>query len=91
MNKPAQQDDGGWDWFDGALAHQPETDRETLLAYARCFSGTEGERVLNHLRAQTLERAMGPEAPNRLLRHVEGQRQLVTIIERLVHRGQSGN
>ena len=44
-------------------------------------------RVLGFLKAMTLERAVGPEASDAALRHLEGQRQLVTTILALVARG----
>lgn len=84
---------GGWDWFDSADVSDPETpegDRELALAFARCFQGRDGDRVLAYLRGTTLERALGPGAPDTLLRHLEGQRQLVAHISALVRRGRDG-
>jgi len=59
-------------------------------AFARCFAGGDGQQVLGHLRALTLERALGPDAPDSLLRHLEGQRQLVLTIQALIARGRAG-
>ena len=56
--------------------------------FTRCFRSPDGQRVLAHLRKMTLERALGPAAPDTLLRHLEGQRQLVAHIENLIARGQ---
>jgi len=89
----------GWSWFerDEGQAAQDETNadlpnvgRELRLAYARCFSGVAGEKVLKHLHAITLDRAFGPETPTDMLRHVEGQRQLVTYIKAQCERGRTG-
>lgn len=80
--------DDGWAWFDRGDA--PEADRSLALAVARCFRGRDGEAVLSHLRAVTLERALGPGAGDAQLRHLEGQRQLVAHIIRLVARGRDG-
>ncbi len=87
--------DAGWDWFDAA-ANPP--DEETLksdmglaLAFAKCFRGKDGGQVLKYLRSLTMERALGPNASDSFLRHVEGQRQLVSHIFALVERGRGGD
>ncbi len=94
----------GWAWFApagetegfptrssdrvGARAEDDES-RELARVFARCFRGRNGARVLGHLRAVTVERRLGPEASEALLRHLEGQRHLVAYIESLVARGRS--
>lgn len=90
----------GWSWFEREAASETETraaggdlpdpGRALRMAYARCFSSAEGEQVLKHLRAITLERAMGPGVPSDTLRHIEGQRQLVSYIAALTARGRQG-
>lgn len=85
--------DGGWDWFEAAGAPPPETpesERQLALAFARCFQGRDGEQALSYLRRTTLERALGPGASDTMLRHLEGQRQLVTHITALIQRGRNG-
>jgi len=62
---------------------------DTALAFARCFADRNGQAVLTHLKSLTLERALGPEADDRLLRHLEGQRQLVSYIQGLIERGRN--
>lgn len=86
--------DPGWDWFDPSRGRDPvaadpsETDANELArAFARCFRGAEGRAVIRHLRAITLDRALGPDAPDAALRHAEGQRQLVAYMTALVRRG----
>ena len=82
--------ENGWDWFDGEAAGPgAAADREPALAFARCFRGRDGARALSYLRAITLDRALGPDAPDALLRHLEGQRQLVGHIGLLIERGRS--
>ena len=82
----------GWDWFEAAAGSpddaeaEEETDAELARAFARCFRGSHGQCVLRHLRALTLNRALGPESPDSLLRYVEGQRRLVVYICALVER-----
>lgn len=80
----------GWSWLDhatGATDGDPRPDADLARAFAACFRGGDGERVLSFLRAATLERALGPEASEAQLRHLEGQRQLVMIMTVLIRRG----
>ncbi|MEG3618981.1 hypothetical protein V5T82_10990 [Magnetovibrio sp. PR-2] len=86
----------GWAWFERFAEHEDEVvsaqaEQEIRLAYARCFSSPDGQRVLEHLRSMTLERAMGPNVSAEHLRHIEGQRQLVSTIEQLTQRGRQGD
>lgn len=78
---------GGWSALEAVPAAASPDD--PAPAFARCFAGPDGERVLNTLRAMTLGRALGPDAPDAALRHLEGQRQLVAVILALVARGAS--
>ena len=66
------------------------TDADPAPSFARCFAGSNGLRVLAVLRAMTLDRALGPDAPEAALRHLEGQRQLVATVLALVARGRAG-
>jgi len=84
------EDSAGWDWFDAPGAANPENleaERQLSLAFARCFQDRNGDRVLAYLKATTTERVLGPGAPDNVLRHLEGQRQLVAHISALVQRG----
>ncbi|MHA1597298.1 MAG: Bbp19 family protein [Alphaproteobacteria bacterium] len=86
-------DNKGWAWFgvsEGDAGTDPD-DRALSLAFARCFRGDDGERVLTHLSAMTLEQALGPGADDAVLRHLEGQRQLVTHIRAQIERGRGIN
>lgn len=77
----------GWAWFGDSGKTVPEDDRGLALSFAHCFRGHDGERVLKHLRAMTVEQSLGPAASDAMLRHLEGQRQLVTHIQGLIERG----
>lgn len=95
----------GWSWFernahggsenastqDDASAERIDPDRALRVAYARCFATPEGEKVLKHLRSVTQERVLGPDASAPMLRHLEGQRQLVSSMAAWVERGRLGN
>ncbi|HER27730.1 MAG TPA: hypothetical protein ENI69_11535 [Rhodospirillales bacterium] len=65
------------------------SDKDLAQAFTRCFRGPDGVRVIEHLRQTTLCRALGPAASDALLRHLEGQRQLVARILSLIERGRS--
>jgi hypothetical protein len=94
----------GWSWFergahggsersstqDEVAAERIDPDRALRVAYARCFATPEGEKVLKHLRAVTLERVLGPDASASMLRHLEGQRQLVSSMAAWAERGRTG-
>ena len=89
----------GWSWFDreeprdeeaSTGADMPDAGLDQRLAYARCFAGPDGQKVLTHLRALTLDRALGPDVNAQTLRHMEGQRQLVTYILAQFERGRLG-
>ena len=86
----------GWDWFETVGAHPDDVaaahdaDAELARAFGGCFRGNHGSLVLRHLRALTLDRVLGPESPDTLLRYVEGQRQLVAYICALVERANCG-
>ncbi|MBS4045082.1 MAG: hypothetical protein KG075_01980 [Alphaproteobacteria bacterium] len=60
-------------------------------AFARCFRGNDGERVMAHLRRITIERRPAPDCSEAELRHLEGQRHLAAYIQQLVTRGQLGS
>jgi len=68
----------GWDWF--------ETDR-TQRSFARCFNGTDGVAVVDHLRQTILDRRLGPRASDAELRFLEGQRSVVAHILSMIERG----
>lgn len=83
--------DLGWAWFDlnsSSNDHkQSPTDRDLAQVFERCLGGEEGVKVLKHLKFITHSRVLGPAASDALLRHMEGQRQLVAYIISLVEHG----
>ena len=84
--------DEGWQWFEATLAVEPSEgdaveESSLAVAFARCFSTSEGRRVLRHLRGWTMERTLGPSATDAHLRHLEGQRQLVAHVLMLIAQG----
>lgn len=89
--------DAGWAWFQppGAAAGEPDSlpnaDVEIARVFARTFAGSDGEKAMAYLRAITMERALGPQATDAMLRHLEGQRQFVAHILGLIERGRNPN
>jgi hypothetical protein len=83
--------DSGWTWFEPPPV-QGDGDGGLVLArqFARLFGGGDGEAVLDHLKALTLTRCLGPDAGDAALRHLEGQRHLVLHILAQVARGRDG-
>ncbi|MFV0627156.1 MAG: hypothetical protein ACK5N8_07395 [Alphaproteobacteria bacterium] len=56
------------------------SDEEIRLSFAKCFRTREGEIALSFLKRMTLERYLGPDCTSDELRHLEGQRHLVSYI-----------
>ena len=52
------------------------------------FKTPNGSAVLKYLRSITIESVQGPNASDAELRHFEGQRYLVGLIERRINHGQ---
>ncbi|TAN57879.1 MAG: hypothetical protein EPN26_02180 [Rhodospirillales bacterium] len=74
----------------GGLKSPLVPENELAPLFARVFRDGDGVRALEHLKAMTLERHLGPEASDAQLRHLEGQRHLVNHILSLVRRGREG-
>lgn len=62
-------------------------EREINIDFVSLFGSELGKRVLKHLRRTTIENVAGPHVTNDVLRHMEGQRFIVGIIEQRVIRG----
>jgi hypothetical protein len=80
----------GWQWFEATESRDLQASQEDdsiTTAFARCFTSPDGRRVLEHLRRLTLERTLGPGASDAVLRHLEGQRQLIAYVLTLVAHG----
>ena len=80
-------DVAGWSAIEEAQK-PAQPDNEMARAFRRCFASVDGDRVLSHLRDLTVNSALPPTATDAMLRHVEGQRNLVRYIGRMIERGQ---
>ena len=69
-----------------------EKDSEVSHNIAQIFESPVGKEVLRYLRSITIEMVNGPNVTSEELRHLEGQRYLVGLIEqRIAHSHRSKN
>ena len=59
------------------------------LLFQSIFNKKEGKAILNYLRSITIESVAGSDITDQALRHLEGQRYLVGLIQRRVNKGLS--
>jgi len=89
--EPVPEPADDWNWFEPTSPRQTRPspfDKPQLEKIAsRIFQSHEGRYLLDYLRAITIERTLGPDASDSLLRHLEGQRQLVAMLTKMVERG----
>jgi len=68
------------------IQRKSERDVEISKNVAQIFSSPTGQEVLRYLRSVTIELVNGPNISTEELRHLEGQRYLVAMIEqRIAH------
>jgi hypothetical protein len=72
--------------LDGIPRLKSEEDKISLNI-SSVFSEPTGKEILKYLRSVTIEMVSGPNISTDELRHLEGQRYLVGLIERHVQRG----
>jgi|TARA_R110002167_G_scaffold353434_2_gene566734 hypothetical protein len=64
----------------------PEQDEKISADMGALFASPSGASVLRYLRSITIETVAGPDISNEKLRHLEGQRYIIGLIERrIVH------
>lgn len=69
--------------IDGVQRKQ-EADIEVSMNIAEIFGTPTGKEVLRYLRSITIEMVNGPNVTNEELRHLEGQRYIVGLIEQRI-------
>lgn len=68
------------------LQRKSDLDIQISQNVAQIFSSPTGKEVLRYLRSITIEMVHGPNVTTEELRHVEGQRYIVGLIEqRIAH------
>lgn len=72
--------------LDGIPRTKAEEDKISLNI-ASVFSEPTGVEILKYLRSITIEMVGGPDISDSALRHLEGQRYIVGLIERHTQRG----
>jgi hypothetical protein len=63
------------------IVRSPEVESELNRDIAAAFATPPGRKLMDYLRSITLNRVLGPEATDAHLRHHEGMRTLVAILE----------
>ena len=66
------------------IARKPEHDVNISKNIAQIFGSPTGKEVLRYLRSVTIEMVNGPNVTTEELRHVEGQRYIVGLIEQRI-------
>lgn len=66
------------------LVYSPEMEDRLNRLVAATFAGETGRKCLEYLRNVTVNRVHGPEVSDSTLRHAEGSRFIVAIIERRI-------
>ena len=66
------------------LQRKADLDLQISQNIAELFASPTGKEVLRYLRSITIEMVNGPNVTTEELRHVEGQRYLVGLIERRI-------
>lgn len=62
-------------------------ERTINLACAAAFAGADGQAVIEYLKSITIKAVAGPHVSSDELRHREGQRFIVAIIDQRIARG----
>ena len=74
------------------IQRSADLDRQVSYNIAQIFEGPTGKEVLRYLRSVTIEMVDGPNVSTEELRHIEGQRYIVGLIEqRIAHSHRSKN
>jgi len=78
----------------GVDGYQRDSSLDTQISQniAQIFQSPTGKEVLKYLRSVTIEMVNGPNVTTEELRHIEGQRYLVGLLEqRIAHAHRSKN
>ena len=73
------------------IQRKPKDEENLNTLFYKMFNTAGGSEILKHLKALTLEAVAGPEISDQHLRHLEGQRYLVGLIQRRHNKGASQN
>ena len=73
------------------MQRKPKDEENLNTLFYKLFTTTGGSEVLKYLKSLSIEAVAGPEISDQSLRHLEGQRYLVGLIQRRVNKGISQN
>ncbi len=73
------------------IQRKPQDEENLNTLFYKLFTTTGGSQVLKYLKSLSIEAVAGPEVSDQQLRHLEGQRYLVGLIQRRVNKGISQN
>ncbi len=73
------------------IQRKPEDEENLNALFYALFNTPGGSQVLKYLKSLTIEAVAGPEISNETLRHLEGQRYLVGLMQRRINKGLSQN
>ena len=73
------------------VARLPEIERKLNMLFLATFTTPAGAEVLKHLRRITIEAVSGPDITDAHLRHLEGRRFLVGVIEQRIRAAHNQN
>ena len=79
----------GWPFFENTMSVANFDD--VAKSFAKCFSTTDGRRVLAFLSSQTKERFLPATSTTNELWFLEGKRALLAQIEHLISKGKKGD
>lgn len=69
------------------MSRKDAQDDQISLVVAQALGTPSGKEVLKYLRSITIEMVNGPNVDNDTLRHIEGQRYIVGLLESRVAHG----
>ena len=70
---------------------KPKDEENLNTLFYKMFNTPGGSEILKHLKSLTIEAVGGPEISDTSLRHLEGQRYIVGLIQRRFNKGVSQN
>jgi len=73
------------------IQRKPQDEENLNTLFYKLFTTQGGSEVLKYLKSLTIDAVAGPEISDTGLRHLEGQRYLVGLIQRRINKGISQN
>jgi|TARA_R100000084_G_scaffold102164_1_gene57658 hypothetical protein len=73
------------------IKRKPKDEENLNTLFYKMFNTPGGSEILKHLKSLTIEAVGGPEISDTSLRHLEGQRYIVGLIQRRFNKGVSQN